>query len=116
MLLFDNLSLDLQIINCAFSRIEVACEDVVAERNRLEKQRVENEAMANGDPAGAESPDLPDSLADLEESGEVVYPLVLHLVKDALVEIDKKNLTSTTLSALENRANLLQRDCYLVFR
>ena len=97
--------------------MEVACEDVVAERNRLEKQRVENEALANGDAASeAAALELPEGLTDLADSGEVVYPLVLNLVKDALVEIDKKNLTSSTLSALENRANLLQRDCYLVFR
>ena len=52
----------------------------------------------------------------VEANSIVVYPIVLGLIKDALVEIDKKNLTYTTLLLLKAKANLLQRDCYLVFR
>ena len=52
----------------------------------------------------------------VEADSIVVYPIVLGLIKDALVEIDKKNLTYTTLLLLKAKANLLQRDCYLVFR
>ena len=101
--------------------MEVACEDVSAERNRLEKQRMEAELQQNAGVNGVHGEStpllLPESLAELDqESGSIVYPIVLSLVKDALVEIDKKNLTSSTLSALEAKANLLQRDCYLVFR
>lgn len=91
-----------QILNCVYNRMEQACAEANAEKMKKEADRqkqLENENLVNGD------------VIDTEDMVQGILEDLVHQVVDICsVSKNSQNLTR------EQYANVMQKDCYIVFR
>ena len=118
-----------QMINCVFERMENACKLVIEEQIQVRDdailEKVQNgvntpipSVYINGYENGIQSET--DAL-EASESYSVVYPVVLEIVDRAFQNLSsssKGNHNNSGYSSMttEQYANILQKDCFLVFR
>ena len=96
-----------QIINTVFNRMEQACAEAAAEKLKLQQDRERQIQLQNGE----EEHDKQDELDSHDLVKSILIDVVDHVVDICSVcSKNPKNLTR------EQFANIMQKDCFLVFR
>ena len=91
-----------QILNCVYNRMEQACAEAAAEKLKIQQDR--EKQLENGDFHG----EMSDNPYDMIKS--IVTDVIDHAVDICSVSKNANNLTR------EQYANIMQKDCFLVFR